>query len=88
MAAGRRDKPTLARRIEAARRHCGPDALLDQCRCRAAVLRAYAGMQASGAPDCVALEAAMRVYRYHHPQASSAHVQQTVETWVVRGTIH
>src|SRR3546814_126611 len=88
MADGKGNRETLSRRVDASREDCGPDTPLDQCRCRAAVTRAYAGMQLSGAPDSVALEAAMRVYRYHHPEASPELMRETVETWVFCGTVH
>jgi hypothetical protein len=41
-----------------------------------------------GAPDSVALEAALRVYRYHHPDAADELAQTMVETWVFRGLHH
>ncbi|NBC33945.1 MAG: hypothetical protein GVY13_14825 [Alphaproteobacteria bacterium] len=58
------------------------------CACRAAVTRAYAGMLEGGAPASVALEAALRVYRYHHPHQADDVAQTTVETWVFRGPHH
>lgn len=58
------------------------------CACRAAVTRAYDGMLDSGVPDSVALEAAIRVYRYHHPQGPDEEAVRTVEAWVMRGPVH
>lgn len=58
------------------------------CACRNAVNRAYDGMLESGAPASVALEAALRVYRYHHPHQADDAAQTTVETWVFRGLHH
>jgi|GEM_PF-1201669 hypothetical protein len=86
--AGKGNRATFSRRVDTKREQCGPDTPLDQCRCRAAVTRAYQSMQVSGVPDSIALEAAVRVYRYHHPEASPDSAQHTVETWVLRGTIH
>lgn len=67
---------------------CGPETTLDECRCRAAVTRAYTGMLVSGVPNRVALEAATRVYRYHHPEADVPSAQNTVESWVFQGAMH
>ena len=50
--------------------------------------RAYSGMIASGAPDSVAMEAAERVFRYHHPESSERHARDTVETWLFSGPLH
>lgn len=88
MAGRRNPKSVLARTIEGRQESCGPETGLDQCRCRAAVTRAYAGMQASGVPDAVALEAATRVYHYHHPEVAMVKAHEIVETWVFRGTVH
>ena len=63
----------------------GPDT---GCACRAAVIRAYDGMLGSGAPDSVALQAAIRVYRHYHPKAADDITIHTVETWVMRGPLH
>lgn len=77
MAAGRR-----ADRLGAG---CDPPA---DCACLAAVLRAHAGMIASGAPASVALDAAVRVYRYHHPACPPERARDLVETWVFNGPLH
>ena len=58
------------------------------CRCRAAVSRAYTEMLDCEAPEHVAMEAARRVYRYHHPEASDDEAAQIVESWVFRGARH
>ncbi len=58
------------------------------CRCKGAVTRAYAGMLDSGAGPAIALEAAVRVYRYHHPSAPPDFAQLTVECWVFHGRLH
>lgn len=67
---------------------CGPATTIDDCRCRAAVTRAYNGMLVGGVPNTVALEAATRVYRYHHPEADYDAAHHTVESWVFRGALH
>jgi hypothetical protein len=68
---------------------CGPDAGEEAiCVCRDAVRRCYAGMTRSGAPDKVAMEAAVRVYRHHHPEAPTHLSRETVEVWVYAGSRH
>ena len=52
------------------------------------MIRAYTGMLASDLPECVALDAARRVYRYHHPETSDDDAAHIVETWVYRGVRH
>ena len=84
MAARKSDRPIVV----AAEDECGPGAARDACRCRVAVERAFAGMVAGGAPDSVAMEAAARVFRYHHPEASERHAWDTVETWLFTGPLH
>ena len=58
------------------------------CACRAAVMRAYDGMIASEAPVSVALDAARRVYRYHHPETAEEAASEIVEAWVFQGPRH
>ena len=85
MAVRKSDKPiVIGRRSE----DCGPLSDPDGCFCRAAVERAYAGMVASGAPNQVAMEAATRVFRYHHPKCSLKYAEHTVETWLFTGPLH
>lgn len=50
------------------------------CKCYGAVMRTFISM--SDEPHHVALEAAQRVYRYHHPEDSKADAHLTVESWV------
>jgi hypothetical protein len=59
-----------------------------ECVCRAAVIRAYGGMMAAGLPDSKALDAAVRVYRYHHPDEPVDRARDLVETWVFTGPLH
>ena len=67
---------------------CGPDSAPEACTCREAVTRAFRGMTVSGAPRSVALEAATRVFAYHHPASNYEHARRTVEEWVARSTVH
>ncbi len=50
------------------------------CKCHGAVMRTYKGM--SDEPEAVAMQAAQRVYRYHHPEDTIADAHLTVERWV------
>lgn len=58
------------------------------CVCQKAVTRAYAELVARGAPRSVALEAAIRVFVYHHPEVPSFRAHDTVETWVYTGPLN
>jgi hypothetical protein len=59
-----------------------------ECLCRTAVARAYRGLTAAGVPDSKALDAAVRVYRYHHPEEPVDRARDLVETWVFTGPLH
>jgi hypothetical protein len=50
------------------------------CKCYGAVMRTYKSM--SDEPDYIALEAAKRVYRFHHPEDSKLDSAITVERWI------
>jgi len=84
MAEKRSDRPIVVTVAD----DCGPGAARNACRCRAAVERAFSGMIAGGAPDSIAMEAAARVFRYHHPESSERHAWDTVETWLFNGPLH
>lgn len=55
------------------------------CKCYNAVMRTFKGM--SDEPMHVALEAAQRVYRYHHPEDPVHIAHLTVERWVNGGRV-
>lgn len=81
--------------MERRKNRCAPARVLDpngqpgpECPCRAAVIRAYGEMLKSEVPEGVALQAARRVYRYHHPEVSDEEAAETVEAWVFRGVPH
>ena len=57
------------------------------CACRAAVMRAFDGMTASGAPYDSALAAALRVFRHHHPEIETG-VRELVEHWISPESVH
>lgn len=68
---------------------CGPEAEDDRvCRCRTAVRRAYGSLVCNGVDRERAMGAALRVYRYHHPEACPVIAQVTVERWVHQGPLH
>ncbi|MDE1148784.1 MAG: hypothetical protein PW843_19610 [Azospirillaceae bacterium] len=66
---------------------CGGDQ--SDC-CRPAVVRAYQGMRDGGQPEKFCLEAAIAVYRYHHPTPDDlpAEVMAMVTGWVHAGLRH
>ena len=54
------------------------------CKCYGAVMRTYKSMN-SDEPEHVAFNAALRVYRYHHPEDLKSKARLTVESWVYAG---
>jgi hypothetical protein len=59
-----------------------------RCICRAAAVRAYGSMLGAGEPEKYALEAACRVYRFHHPEDALEVARLSVERWVHAGRAH
>ncbi len=57
------------------------------CECRQAVERAYLTLVGTGHCRNMALDAAKRVYRHHHPEDSVEIAGLTVERWVA-GALH
>lgn len=51
------------------------------CKCRRAVMNAYNTLVKDD-PESVAMDAAYRVYRYHHPEDAPSLAKLTVERWV------
>lgn len=60
----------------------------EACRCRAAVTRAYRTLCDSGQAESRAYEAAVRIYRFYHPEAAPGAAAGAVERWVASGTVH
>lgn len=56
------------------------------CKCYGAVMRAYGAL--CDQPRVVAMEAAVRVYRYHHPEDNKRDAHLTVERWLAEGHVH
>ncbi len=54
----------------------------ERCVCKGAAMRAYGCMKVSGCAETEAVEAAYRVYRYHHPEDSKGDARLTVERWI------
>ena len=50
------------------------------CKCYGAVMRTYKSMD--DVPQTVAMHAAKRVYRFHHPEDSKLDAAITVERWI------
>ncbi|HYD98634.1 MAG TPA: hypothetical protein VEH84_04570 [Alphaproteobacteria bacterium] len=68
---------------------CGPLTLEeDDCRCRRAVTRAFRELRGCGQPDRTAYDAALAVFRWHHPEASVSEARETVAAWVWDGVAH
>ena len=55
--------------------------------CRTAVERAFDEMRERGVPDLHAFEAALFLYRFHHPDIP-AHDARTEVSWWTFGRIH
>ncbi len=64
-----------------------PDEPVRDC-CRPAVVRAYREMREKSQPERFAYEAALTVYRWHHPEVPAPMAQQVVSGWVWTGTRH
>ena len=80
---------TRSRRIELySAEMCGPGSPPGRCACREAVTRGFHSMLGSGASAPVAFDVAFRIYRHHHPQATSQSVVETVESWLFGGPVH
>ena len=56
------------------------------CKCYAAVMRTYREMRDT--PFQIVLEAALRVYRFHHPEDSKHDAALTVERWLSEQCVH
>lgn len=56
------------------------------CKCYQAVMRTYQGFHDE--PHTVALKAAIRVYRYHHPEDKKMDAHLTVERWITAEHVH
>lgn len=50
--------------------------------CRQATLRAYASLKASGVIDPHAFDAAVTVFRYHHPESQPLQARHIVAEWI------
>ncbi len=56
--------------------------------CQDAVRRAYREMRGKGEPEPFALNAALAVFRWHHPEVERAAARGTVSLWIHDGTMH
>jgi hypothetical protein len=57
------------------------------CECRSAVERVYKTLVSTGQPEIIALDAAKRVYKHHHPEDTRDIRDIVVERWVAH-SIH
>lgn len=58
------------------------------CKCWRAVMQAYATLTAYNNSDRMAMDAAIRVYRFHHPEDSKEDCRLIVERWVYKAVHH
>lgn len=56
----------------------------EDCRCHAAVMRTYAELS-KDQPEYIAVDAARRVYSFHHPEDKFCDAALTVERWINAG---
>lgn len=59
-----------------------------RCKCKPAALNAYTGMLEHGSSENEAVEAAYRIYRYHHPLDTKEDSRLTVERWIYSERAH
>ncbi len=58
------------------------------CICEAAVKRAYSALQQAGRPEHVCYEAALIIFRWHHPELSLNAAESSVSAWTRTATLH
>jgi hypothetical protein len=58
------------------------------CACRSAVTRTYFEMIINAAAPTEAMEAAVRVYSYHHPGYGPANTVRLIEQWLAPSALH
>ncbi len=56
------------------------------CKCYGAVMRMYKSL--SDQPTHIILDAAQKVYRFHHPEDSKRDALLTVERWIAAEHVH
>lgn len=59
-----------------------------RCKCKSAALNAYENTKRLGFAESEALDAAYRIYRYHHPQDTREDSSLTVERWIYAENAH
>ena len=60
----------------------------ERCRCKGATLKAYHGMLQHGAAEGEAVQAAFKIYCYHHPCDTAENAHLTVERWIYAERAH
>ncbi len=56
--------------------------------CQDAVRRSYREMREKGESEPHAMNVALTVFRWHHPEVEARHAKDTVSLWVHEGTMH
>ncbi len=59
-----------------------------RCKCKAAAVNAYNNTKEHGFAESEAVDAAFRIYRYHHPQDTIEDSHLTVERWIYTEHAH
>jgi hypothetical protein len=56
--------------------------------CKQASLRAYRELRATGKAELAAFDAAVAVYRFHHPETPRRDSNYIVADWIVERDVH
>ena len=67
---------------------CGNKNTNNPCSCRTAVTRTYFEMLINVASPAEAMDAALRVYSYHHPGYGRANAVQLIEHWLAPNALN
>lgn len=59
-----------------------------RCKCKDAAVNAYRNTKQHGFAEVEAVDAAYRIYRYHHPLDTKEDSQLTVERWIYTEHAH
>lgn len=77
-----------ARRIENLRHTEDVNNICSGDCCISAVRRAYAGMLTAEQPESVAFDAALAVFKWHHPEVTKQAAATLVRGWVLEHSAH
>lgn len=65
---------------------CGGPA--DTCVCENAVKRAVGRLRGDNQPDSICFEAAMTIFRWHHPEHSKLAAERIISAWMRSGWLN